>query len=701
MFGHLFNVGVSIHLVDKVSAGLAQVGLAAAQAQGNVNALQAQFNQINAMWNQGQTIMNAGMALAAPLGHAVEKAAELQKLLLQVQVATVASAKEMGGFDDQLAKISHSTIFSMAELAKMSAAMGHAGIRTMPDIRALLPQFAASAEILYQNKHEDPTTTVDKLAALAHQFGKYTVEEMKPIVETVTKLALKLPGGISSFATMGSYLNAPAYRKLKIDPTEILTLEAAAMQTTGGGGGRGRLSGAAIEAAFSRIIPGIFGSGLLTGKSAWALNAMGLSDEKGFSTVFKDGKLSLKELFDKLGAIEKFAESSAGRTELGRRMMDSAQTHLNDKQYAEMGPWLEELRSGRASDSTAPAEILERLFKFAFGVTGGGALGMMADPKFQEQLEFLKKYVETQKSIEEMQQEMLNALEPRWKQFTSDMQNVVIKFAMTSLPIIQRVVEFMDLVALKVLEFEQHHPKITQFIFLMTAAAAGILIVGGAIIMLRAGFMALSAILPTLSPWLWAVVAAVAALVLVVQNWDQILQFCRDHIHEVKFALAVFLNVFPLLKLQLHAMSYVMTHWTEIVSSAKKTWISLVIQFSGFIDEIVRKAADLGINITNPVDTKNLAKNANAWADQELKFAGLDLDGALAMPKNLKPAAAGAKGGNINVGSLHIHQQPGQDSKALADDIMQHLSKGMRNMGAATTTANGSNQSAYWAGATD
>jgi hypothetical protein len=64
----------------------------------------------------------------------------------------------------------------------------------------------------------------------------------------------------------------------------------------------GSRGGTTAIAALTRSIPGIFGSGLLKGKSAEALQAMGMADAGGHSTVFSNGKfdtlLFMKRLAD-------------------------------------------------------------------------------------------------------------------------------------------------------------------------------------------------------------------------------------------------------------------------------------------------------------------------------------------------------------------------------------------------------------------
>lgn len=704
----MFNVGVTIHFVDQVSAGLAALAQNCARTQQQCAALQAQFQQINAVWQQGQTFIRAGVTLATPLINATEEAGKLQKMMKQVEIATRAGSNELAGFKDQLGDISHATMFSMTDLAEQASKMGQAGIRSMTDIRSLLPQFAASAEVLKNQKGEDPLKTVENLTKMAHQFGMYSAAEMGPIVETVTKLALKLPGGVGSFATMGSYLNAKAFRQYKIDPSEILALEAAAMQVGGGSGGRGRLSGAAIEAALSRIIPGVFGSGLFEGKSAWALNSMGLSTEDGRSTVFNNGRANLTLLFEKLANVEHLAQTAEGRIQLGKMMWASAQTHLSDKQLREMGPWIQSLSSGKASAQTAPAEILERLFKFAFGVTGGGALGMMADPKFQENLRFLQKYLREQDSIQQMQVKLMDAVVPQWNRFFTDMQNVVVQFAYDSLPIIQSVIQFMDEIAVRLYNFEKEHPKITQFVFLMMGAASAALIGGGAFLMLRAGLMAIGVIVPALAPWVWAIVAGITGLVLVIQNWDQILGFLRQNVQAVKNAIATVLITNPLLLLGIKSLVFVMQNWNAIIAGVQKGIISLTLGLAGFFDQLADYASMLGIKLNNPISPEfmqSLIKNSNNFSNSVLDFAGLDVDSALGLkPSALKPPIPqpGSKGQHkqsINVGSINITQQPNQSPKELADEVMKALGDGMRRMGAATTTAGGTFGSPYLAGA--
>src|SRR5579883_473615 len=577
MFMNAFVVGVTIQIVDKVSAAMALIARNVASTQGQVSALNKQLSKVGETFAAGGIMARAGMAILAPLQASVDQAAKLQLAISRVSTVTHASAREMRGFSQQLTDISHMTgVFSKTAVAEFASEMASSGIKTATDIRKLLPSFAISADYLKIVKGADPSTTVHTLAALAHQFGKYSPEEMKPIIQAVTAVAGRLPGGIGGFATMGGYVNPAGSRVQGLNPVDLLALQAAAMQTVGGGGAgaRGPMSGAALAALLSRQISGVFGSD----KSAFALKVLGFTGKDGLSAITekdKNGKMvfSLGKSMALIAAAHQKAESMQGQQELARRMLTLAKQMFTDKQYdsfmRSQGTFLNSVLAGKQASG---AEFTSKLFAWGLGVTGGRAANILGDPKFMQQYEFLKKEMLKAPPVEVLQAQLMENYSTSVQQLQTDLQTLQATLGMHLLPILTRVVKATDNIVMAVNKFLESHPRLTKFLVLLVGLTGAFMVLAGWGLMIKAAFMGIEFVAPKLLRVLGPIGFAIAALAFVITNWDQILQFLKDHIQQIRFVIAVLMQAFPGLKMAINGLAFVMKNWEPIVRSISKAF---------------------------------------------------------------------------------------------------------------------------------
>jgi hypothetical protein len=402
---NVFEAGVTLYLVDKVSGALGQVARSLTRTQTAATALQARLNTIHATFNSGLIMAGGGIALALPLVAATKAAMDLQTALGRVQIATGASNAQMQQLNDTLTQTANVTgIFSKPTLAQFAADMYASGIARMDQINALLPLFAKGADVMKILSHGKitPEEAAHTFSALAHQFGRYDPEAMRPIVEAAAAIAPALPGGLKTLKGMGSYVNILGNRTLGIDPVELMTLEAAIAQTSGGTGtGRGGLSGANLIGALKRSMPGVFGAGLLKGKSAFSAEVIGLA-QGGVSTVFKDNKLSLDKLIDVLSQFQ-----TMSGTQLANRML--AHTSMLGKKAPEEEAFL---RNFLKTPGAPKAQLITSLLTSQAG-TASGILQLFGDEKFKGLLKSIQDRVKSHQNIEQMQAQAMKMLEPQ------------------------------------------------------------------------------------------------------------------------------------------------------------------------------------------------------------------------------------------------------------------------------------------------
>ena len=330
--------------------------------------------------------------------------------------------------------------------------------------------FAEAADILKVTAHIGPEQTAHVLSALAHQFGRYKPDQMKPIIESVAALAPLLPGGVKGFAGMGGYVNILGSRLLGIDPKDLLTLQATAMQTTGGSGSgaRGALSGAMIMNTLMRAIPGVFGSGLLEGKSAFALRSMGMTDAHGASTVMENGRMKLDKFLDKLASFQDRSQTAEGRVGIAKEMMKYS--FMLNKKQGEMDNFLKSV-VGSGGKSIAPSELSMKLFAYAFGA-GSRVAAAMSDPSFRSQHMKLKGAVDNAPSIEERQKELMRTLVMQQTRLGTNLNSLLAIVGDQMLPTLTKVTGAAADLVDWLRKFLSAHPSITRTLIVLTSAAS-------------------------------------------------------------------------------------------------------------------------------------------------------------------------------------------------------------------------------------
>lgn len=485
---NVYEVGVVVHLVDKVSAALAKIAVGFTRSQTAAAALQAQMNKIHSTFNSGMIMMAGGAALAAPLVHATHAAMELQTALGRVQIATGASKEQMDSLNDVLTKTANATgIFSKPTLAAFAADMYSSGITQMDQLNRMLPMFAKGADIMKIISHGkiNPEQAAHTFSALAHQFGRYTEEAMKPIVEAAVAIAPALPGGLKTLSGMGSYVNVMGNRLLGVDPRELMALQAAIAQTSGGvGTGRGAMSGANLINSLKRSMPGIFGSGLLSGQSAFSAEVLGLA-HGGVSTIFKDGKLSLSTLIDKLSSFESMS---------GKEISDKMLAHVN--MLGKKAPeWAKFLHNFQADKNAPKAQLIARLLQSQFG-SASTIAQLFGEEKFKTLLKSIMDRIKSSQSIEQMQAKAMEMLEPQLMRLQTNFTTLASTIGMQMIPVLTPIVTKLGDLLDKANEFASAHPRIVQAGVGLLSAASALLMVGGAARVAQAAFMGLRFVMP-------------------------------------------------------------------------------------------------------------------------------------------------------------------------------------------------------------
>ena len=623
-----------------------------AKSQGAAAAMQARLDLIGKTWKSGLIMMGAGGALAAPLIYATNEAAKLEQAMKNVQQITRSSQDQMEKYGPIMSAVSHKTaVFSKAALADFALHMAQGGIRDSTAIQKLMPMWADAADILKITKHTDPNQTVEALTSMSHQFGNFEPNaKMAQLVQDFVTLMQTSPASVTQFVRGGAYINPLASRIFNIDERHLLALQAT-MAQTGGGGGRGGLSPAQQSNLITRSLPGIFGSGLMSGKSVFGLRLMGLTDKKEISTLKTGDKFDLMKLSDKLGAFEKLAQTAEGRMKIARDMYKDAP--LMGKQEGAMKQFAQTVLS-RKGDVMA-SEMTMKAFQYAFGA-GKIAAALLGDPSFKQQLQFNIDKMANAPSLDKQQKALSGTFAFSKIQTETDFGSLMADIGMRMLPHATRMMKAIDSVIFKMDEFVLKHPKVVDSIIKVISAVSGLLIFSGLVQILRAAGMALAILFSPLrlvimliaatGPLAIPIAATIAIIgvgIVIWKNWGTIMKALT-----------------PLLDLASAAMGRLVAALARVVG-----------QIGGLISAIPF-AGDAGANI------KKAAEGMKAFSTD------LKAPSATSKQAGTKPPSASAPVVNNHyTANVTSHQSPQHDKhdcgKHMTNKVMQKMQAGSGN----------------------
>ena len=620
----------------------------------------------------GGVLLGAGIGMAFGLSKAVTSAAQLQIAMTQVQMATIASNEEMDKFYGLVLQTSHQTMFSMRQVASIAKEMAAVGIPKAGVLgeHGLLPIFSAGAEVLYRVKGAATKETVDALSAVAHQFGFYSPETMGPVAEQIVKLALRNPATLTQFSRISSYVTPALARIMGATAPDILNLIATTLQVSGGGGAGGRgggLSGAAISDLFERMIPGVFGGGLLTGHSALALRALGFATPAGTSTVFDATQrhLDIHKALTTLAQDQALSQTLTGQRELVTRILGAVKATRDVKGLKQLAPLLAQIQGGKMAP---PAQLQEILFSWAFGQQGKRVAGVFATPTFQRQLAVTEDYVQKQESIAEMQKQIQDTLLGRWAQFTTDLENLFVTFVYKNLPTFQKWIVILDDIVQTVTEFENRNPGLMKVLSTTAAITSGLMILGGA---LTIAMTALKLAMVPFTPGGLLILGLLAAATVAYEIY---------------------------------------THWNDITAIVGRGIQRITDAWTQFIHWIIVTLNKIpGVHIYQPLPS--VPKGYAEIPDLSGHIAGYRKIGPGGIPIGpilqlnqipVAPASVPSKPGThsmvLNVGGIHITAQPGQSHRKIADAVITALTDRLHNSTFGTTTAGGTLSSVFLMG---
>ena len=281
-----YTVAVKVSLLDGITRPISALVGHLRRAEEGASKLQIRLNAIKGFFAGGVGLMGAGAVVAAPLIYAIDKAAELQKQMIAIRIATRGTTDQMNSMRQAIEGVASQTMFSNIDVAKMAKQVATGTGLGAQQVQSILPAYVKYADVQMLMKGTPYETSVKDAIMAAHGAQHYDAKSLTTYLDLINKASLFIPGSTHEIVRGLAYSQGVAKTALgSSDEQNILMI--ALLNRMGFPGTRG---GTNLAAAMTRTIPGVFGSGLLKGKSNEALAAMGMIDAQGHAKVFTDGK---------------------------------------------------------------------------------------------------------------------------------------------------------------------------------------------------------------------------------------------------------------------------------------------------------------------------------------------------------------------------------------------------------------------------
>lgn len=395
------------------------------------------ITKMNAIKSSSFNLFGTAAAFAAPIVYGITKAAELQKNMLGIQVATNGTVEQMDKLRLSIENASVPTQFNALQMSAVAQKIATSNSFSAPQLSALMPTIAKFVDVQSLLKNTDPMSSAVNAVQMMHLAQKYNPNQVEPYFNEITKVSLMMPGGVSELRSAMSYSQPILKAAFGIDDTHNLMM-VALLSRLGLKGSRG---GTNLAAAITRTIPGIFGSGLLKGKSHEALADMGFIDKKGHSKFMENGKFNMDDWV--MGLSSFAAEAIAKDPKHGRERI--------------------------AID-----------FQHAFGVQGGKVASLLSSPAAIAQLASMNADFKQLASMGAIQDKFVK--ESASQQFQSaltNIQNIFIELGYNLLPLTLRVLkDINNELAIFIPWMRAHKTEVKELGIAFLKVAAALAIVG-------------------------------------------------------------------------------------------------------------------------------------------------------------------------------------------------------------------------------
>ena len=527
---NVFAAGVTIHLVDKVSSGLAQVARLFATTNTAAAALQARLNLIGSTFKSGLILGGAGAALAAPLVAASRSAEDYFHQINQMNSAGF-THKEMVQSIAQAWKTTGSVITSTAVenlrvISDLRAVFGNSqeAVEYMPKFAKIQGAYASALDPKLSKRADELTF------AMAKSLDMIGAVKNKDVFDKAANSMFKVVEATGGRITPQDYMTTFKYaRQAKFNMSDDFLykiLPELMLENKGGGSGSSGGVGPQLAALYRFGVQGIMNK-----RAADVIREMGMVPDSAILKTTTTGTTLKKGLLDYSGLSQNPFEW------VNKILVPKMVEHFkidptNTKALVEQS---NQIFKGNQLAATLVAELIMKKNQYT---------------RFAGMID------KTDNIDQAYDRGMKNDPAANWKALHASFENVLTAIGSQVLPVLIPTVNRLATALQQTGRFLHDHPGFTKALVTVTALAAGALILGGTFQILRAGFMAvqfvigpivmglarLAAIgraltwLPLLGSSLMFVLRflgpiglAIGALILVMKNWDNIIKFVNQN----------------------------------------------------------------------------------------------------------------------------------------------------------------------------
>jgi TP901 family phage tail tape measure protein len=445
-----YTVAVKVKLFNEVSGGLMLMSRQFEGLTDKALIFQGHIKKIQGLMTAGFGMIAGGAALATPFVYAISKAAELQKQMIGIQVATHGTTGQMDSLRVAIEKASAPTVFSALDVAKMAKSVATSNSFNATQLQALMPAIAKFADVQYLMKGTSYSSSVVDAVKMMHLAQKYSPKDVEPYFDAITKVSFMMPGGAGELRSALSYFQPAGKAALGVTDTDALML-VALLSRLGLSGSRG---GTNLLAAMSRTIPGVFGSGLLKGKSHEALADMGFIDKNGHSKFMVNGKFSTEQWVYGLSEF---------------------------------------IRSALAKDPLHGRERIMTDYQHAFGTQGGKVAGLLSMPGAIDQLAAMGEDFYKLASMGKIQNNFVQeSVAQQYQTAVTNFQNAMIELGYNLLPLATHALNDINAALDTIIPWMRTHKKLVKELSEAFLVLAGTMAIAGLVSTLAATFTVLS-----------------------------------------------------------------------------------------------------------------------------------------------------------------------------------------------------------------
>jgi hypothetical protein len=235
--------------------------------------------------------------LADPAIKALGLAGEMQARLLVIKAFNPGTTDaDMALMRKSAEDASKNTQFSALDESKiLQTIISDTGF-TPKQATDLLPIFSNYADVQFLAKGAAFETSIKDAIGAAHNAHHFEPEELSHFLDSLNKASMLIPEATTALVNAQKYDGALLKNEFHMTDEQVMLFNALADRA----GFTGTRGGTNLANAIQRTTPGLFGSGLLKGKSAEALRHMGLVDNSGHSTIYKNGQVDLGLLLEQI-----------------------------------------------------------------------------------------------------------------------------------------------------------------------------------------------------------------------------------------------------------------------------------------------------------------------------------------------------------------------------------------------------------------